>query len=154
MTITTATAAPALAEGVPFSERTRFVLETHPALIEALEKASQEFYLHDPAWQEKCSRHQLNHGMPRRPVESRYGKALNEASAAVVGAFEAMLAAGEVTYAGYPSGDLGGDPTPIPIALLGSKRPRGSRVRIRGVEFFDVKLYLAADLAVAEVETA
>ena len=138
---------PELAEGVPFSERQRFVGEADPAIVATLERACQEYHQHEESWQEECARHQRNAGMPKRSLQSPFGKALNEAAAAVVEKFEELLAAGAVTYAGFRSGQLGGDPQAIPLALLAGKRPRGSRCTVRGVTFHDVKLYVAADLS-------
>ena len=76
--MTTTTTTPALAAGVPYSELTRLVAEAHPDLIKALEKASQEFNENEDAWQEEVARHQRNASMPRRSLESPYGKALRE----------------------------------------------------------------------------
>lgn len=99
MSNTTTTDSPALSEGVPYSEITRLVAEANPDLIEALEKASQEYHRLEDAWREEAARHQRNADMPRRCVESPHGRALREASTAVVEAFEAMLASGAVVYA-------------------------------------------------------
>ncbi len=50
MTMTSTTiATPKFAEGVPYSESTRLVAAAHPGLIEAMEKASEEFYRHEDA---------------------------------------------------------------------------------------------------------
>ena len=91
---TTTVDAPALAARIPYSERTRLVAEAHPALIEALEKASQEYYRHEDTWQAEAERHQRNAGMPRRRLESPHGRALREAAAAVVEKSRELLAAG------------------------------------------------------------
>ncbi len=96
MTSTTI-ATPKLVEGVPYSEITRLVAEVDPALIEALEKASQEYHRHEDTWQEEAARHQRNAGMPKRSLQSPFGKALNEAGAAVVEKSKELLAAGAVT---------------------------------------------------------
>ena len=86
-----------LATDVPYSEITRLVAEAHPGLIAAMEKASEEFYRHDAIWQEEVARNQRNAGLPERSLESPFGKALREASTAVVEKFEELLAAGAVT---------------------------------------------------------
>ena len=96
MTSTTI-ATPDLAKGVPYSELTRIVAEAHPSLIAAMEKASEEFYRHDAIWQDEVARNQRNAGLPERSLESPFGKALREASTAVVEKFEELLAAGAVT---------------------------------------------------------
>ena len=82
--------------GVPFSERTRLVAEANPALIEALEKASQEYHQHEDAWQQECFRHQRAGGMPERRLESPYGRALREAATAVTDAFDELVASGQI----------------------------------------------------------
>ena len=110
-----------LTKGVPYSEIMHFVAEASPALIEALEKASQEYHRHEESWQEEVARHQHNVGMPRRSLESPYGKALNEASTAVLAAFEEMLPSGQLVYGGFPAGQLDG------------RRPRGLKISIRGI---------------------
>ena len=86
-----------LAEGVPYSESTRLVAEAHPGLIEAMEKASEEFYRHDAIWQEEVARNQRSASLPKRSLQSPFGKALNEAAAAVVEKSKELLAAGAVT---------------------------------------------------------
>ena len=86
-----------LAKGVPYSELTRIVAEAHPSLIAVMEKAAQEFYRYDAIWQEEVARNQRNAGLPERSLESPFGKALREASTAVVEKFEELLAAGAVT---------------------------------------------------------
>ena len=100
--MSTAIVSPALSEGIPYSERTRMVAEAHPHLIEAMEKASQEFHQQEGAWQEEVARHQRNAGLPERSLQSPFGKALNEAAAAVVEKFEELLAAGAVTWPPVP----------------------------------------------------
>ena len=102
MTTTTTVDSPELAKGVPFSERTRLVTEAHPALIEALEKASREFYQNEANWQEEAERQQRAGGMPKRELESPYGRALREAATAVTDAFDELLAAGAVTWPPVP----------------------------------------------------
>ena len=94
---TTTVDAPDLAKGVPYSEITRLVAEAHPDLIEAMEKASEEFYRNDAIWQEEVARHQRNADMPEQALESPFGKALREAAAAVVEKSKELLAAGAVT---------------------------------------------------------
>ncbi len=94
MTATT-TIAPDLTKGVPYSEITRFVAVTNPALVAAMERASQEFYQHEDTWQEEATKHQRSAGMPEQSLQSPFGKALREASAAVVEKFEELLAAGQ-----------------------------------------------------------
>ena len=103
MTATT-TIAPDLTKGVPYSEITHFVAEANPALIEALEKASQEYHRHEESWQEECARHQRNAGMPEQSLESPFGKALREASTAVVEKSKELLAAGALRGPGRPTG--------------------------------------------------
>ena len=102
MTTTTTIDAPEIAKGVSYSERTRLVALANPALVEALEKASQEYHRHEGAWQEETAKHQRNAGMPKRSLQSPFGKALNEAAAAVVEKFEELLAAGAVTWPPVP----------------------------------------------------
>ncbi len=104
MTTTTTIASPALAAGIPFSERTRLVALANPALVEALEKASQEYHRHEESWQEECARHQRNAGMPEQSLESPFGKALREASTAVVEKSKELLAAGALRGPGRPTG--------------------------------------------------
>ena len=89
--------APDLAKGAPYSELTRIVAEAHPSLIEAMEKASEEFYRHDAIWQEEVAKNQRNAGLPERSLESPFGKALREASTAVLEKSKELLAAGAVT---------------------------------------------------------
>jgi hypothetical protein len=91
-------------EGVPFSDRTRLVAVAHPDLIEAMEKASEEFYRNDAIWQEEVARRQRNAGMPEQSLESPFGKALREASTAVFTKSEALLAAGALRGPGRPTG--------------------------------------------------
>ncbi|MEE8454249.1 MAG: hypothetical protein V3R90_05755 [Limibaculum sp.] len=93
MTDTITTAAPALSEGISYSERTRLVAEAHPDLIEALENASKEFYRSDAIWQEEIARHQRNTGLPEQSLESPFGKALREASTAVFAKSRELLTA-------------------------------------------------------------
>ncbi len=93
---TTTVDIPELAKGVPYSEITRFVAEANPALIEALEKASQEYHQHEDAWQQECFRHQRAGGMPERRLESPYGRALREAATAVTDAFDELVASGQI----------------------------------------------------------
>ena len=107
-----------LAEGVPYSELTRLVAEAHPALIEALERISQEYHLHEPAWQEEVARHQRNAGMPERSLQSPYTKALNEAATAVVEKSKVLLEAECGGARGgpgrlFPSGGSLLDPCPM-----------------------------------------
>ncbi len=86
-----------LAKGVPYSEITRFVAVANPALVAAMERASEEFYWHDTIWQEEVARNQRNAGLPERSLESPFGKALREASTAVLEKSKELLAAGAVT---------------------------------------------------------
>ena len=90
-------ATPDLAKGVPYSELTRIVAEAHPSLIAAMGKASEEFYRHDAIWQEEVARNQRSASLPKRSLQSPFGKALNEAAAAVVEKSKELLAAGAVT---------------------------------------------------------
>ena len=62
-----------------------------------MERASEEIYRHEDAWQEEAARHQRAAGMPKRSLQSPYGKALRQAAVAVTEKFEEMLAAGAVT---------------------------------------------------------
>ena len=96
--MTTTVDSPELAKGVPFSERTRLVAEANPSLIEALERASEEYYRREDAWQQEAVRQQRAGGMPKRELESPYGRALREAATAVTDAFDELLAAGAVTW--------------------------------------------------------
>ena len=104
MTTTTKVDTPALSEGIPYSERTRLVGEACPDLIEAMERAAQEFYRNDAIWQEEATRHQRNAGMPEQSLESPFGKALREASTAVVEKSKELLAAGALRGPGRPTG--------------------------------------------------
>ncbi len=79
------------------SEITHIVMKAHPALIEAMEKAGQEFYEKEDGWQEEVATHQRAAGMPKRSLESPYGKALRQASTAVLEKSKELLAAGAVT---------------------------------------------------------
>ena len=74
------------------SERTRLVMEAHPELIEAMERAGEEYYRNDAIWQAECARQQRAAGLPERRLESPYGKALKEASQAIVARYEELLA--------------------------------------------------------------
>ncbi len=85
------------AAGIPYSERTRLVAEARPDLIETLERAAEEFYRHEDAWQEEAARHQRAAGMPKRSLESPHGRTLRQAATAVTEKFEELLAAGAVT---------------------------------------------------------
>ncbi len=107
-----------LTKGVPYSEITRLVAEAHPELIEAMERASQEYHLHDSAWQEEVARHQRNAGLPEQSLESPFGKALREASTAVFEKSEELLAAECGGARGgpgrlFPSGGSLLDPCPM-----------------------------------------
>jgi hypothetical protein len=93
-----------LTTGVSRAELTRIVMEAHPELIKAMEKAGQNFYENEDAWQEEVAQHQRNAGMPRRSLESPFGKALRQAAVAVTEKFEAMLAAGEPRGPSRPTG--------------------------------------------------
>ena len=93
---TTTVDAPELAAHIPFSERQRLVAESCPALIEALEKASREFYQNEANWQEEAERQQRAGGMPERELESPYGRALREAATAVTDTFDALVASGQI----------------------------------------------------------
>jgi hypothetical protein len=86
------------------SEITRIVMAAHPELIAAMERASQEFNENEDAWQEEVARHQRNASMPRRSLESPYGKALREASTAVVAHSKELLTAGALRGPGRPTG--------------------------------------------------
>ncbi len=94
MTGTITTDSSPLSEGVSYSDLTRLVAEKNPALIEAMEKASEEFYRNDAIWQEEVARRQRNAGMPEQSLESPFGKALREASTAVRSAFDALTTPG------------------------------------------------------------
>ncbi len=85
-----------LAAGVSRSEITRFVAETRPDLIKALERASEEYYRHEDTWQEEAERQQRDTGMPKQGLESPYGRALREAATAVTDAFDEMVASGQI----------------------------------------------------------
>ena len=98
----TTTSAPELAERVPYSVITRLVAEADPALIEAMERAAEEFHRHEESWQADAARHQRNAGM--QSVESPFGKALREASTAVVEKSKELLAAGALRGPGRPTG--------------------------------------------------
>ncbi len=93
---TTTIASPALAAGIPFSERTRLVALADPHLVETLERASQEYHRHEDAWQQEAARHQRNAGMPKRRLESPHGRALREVATAVVDAFDELVASGQI----------------------------------------------------------
>ncbi len=101
---TTTVDARELAKGVPYSESTRLVAEAHPDLIEAMEKASEEFYRNDAIWQEEVARNQRNAGMPEQSLESPFGKALREAAVAVFDKSKEILAAGALRGPGRPTG--------------------------------------------------
>ena len=73
------------------SEITHIVMKAHPALIEAMEKAGQEFYEKEDGWQEEVATHQRAVGMPEQSLESHFGKALKEAAAAVVTILKAVF---------------------------------------------------------------
>ncbi len=96
MTDTITTAAPALSEGISYSERTRLVAEARPNLIKAMEKAGQEYYALEVAWQEEAARQQRAAGMPERCLESPYRRALREAATAVTDAFDEMVVSGQI----------------------------------------------------------
>ncbi len=102
MTTTTTVDTPELAARIPFSERQRLVAAANPALIAALEKASEEYYRHEANWQEEAERQQRAGGMLERDLESPYGKALREAAKAVMTAFDELLASGAVTWPPVP----------------------------------------------------
>ncbi len=93
-----------LTTGVSRAELTRIVMEAHPELIKAMEKAGQNFYENEDAWQEEVAQHQRNAGMPRRSLESPFGKALREASTAVFDKSKELLAAGALRGPGRPTG--------------------------------------------------
>ena len=87
---------PKLAEGVSYSESTRLVAEAHPGLIEAMERAGQEFYEKEDGWQEEVATHQRAAGLPQRSIESPYGQALRQAAVAVTDKFDELLASGQI----------------------------------------------------------
>lgn len=132
-----------LSKGVPCAESWRFVRTTDPALVKAWEEAREADDQNDRAWHERNTEHQIRSGRQRRRLESPYAMALREADAAVTGKLVALLASGQIVYAGYPDGKLDGDPQVIPLALLGKRRPGGQRFSVRGVTFHDVRLYPA-----------
>ena len=135
---------PELRAGVRPVDGWRFVQEAAPDLIATWQAAQADFDRSEPAWQQKCARHQRDIGMPRRHVPSPESKALQEAEAAVAARLEELIREGAIIYAGFRSGALGDNPTPIPLAVLGDRRPRGSKFTARGITFHDVKLYPAA----------
>lgn len=92
MTTTVDAAAPTAR--VPYSVRTRLVLEARPDLIKAMEKAGEAYYQHDEEWQAEVDRQQRAGGMPKRDLESPYRRALREAAAAVVEKSKELLAEG------------------------------------------------------------
>ena len=139
-----------LSEGVPAVEGWRLVAASDPALVEALEDARAAYDENEPAWQQKITEYQTSRDMKRRRLQSPFAKALALAEAAVAARLEELIREGVIVYAGYPQGQLDGAPVAIPVALLAGRRPRGSRFTIRGVEFFGVRLFRAADLAVVE----
>lgn len=132
-----------LSKGVPYNEGWRFVQATDPALVEALDEARDAYDQNEQAWHERNTEYQIRSGKQRRRVPSPYSKALREAKAAVIEKFEELVASGQVVYAGFPNGQLEGDPKPIPSALQPKVRGRGTCV-VRGVKFHDVRLYPAA----------
>ncbi len=140
------TADPTLAAGVPAAEAWRLVEATDPGLIATWQAAREACARHDPTWHRRNDDYQRDRGIARRRVPSPHGKALQEATAAVEARLEELIAGGQIVYGGFRSGQLGGDPEIIPLELLAGRRPRGSRLKIRGVDFFDVKLYLAESL--------
>lgn len=75
------------------SEITSVVAAAHPDLIEAMERAAEGFYRHEDAWQDEITQQQRAAGMPEESLISPYGKALKEASQAVVAKFEELHAA-------------------------------------------------------------
>ncbi len=133
-------------KGVAAAEAWRLVEASDPNLITTWQAAIEAYHAAEPAWRERTAGYQRARGFPQRRVPSPESKILQEAEAAVSAKLEEMLAAGLVTYAGYAAGQLNGEPQVIPLEVLGARRPRGSRITVRGVEFFDVKLYLAETL--------
>ncbi len=131
-----------LSKGVPYNEGWRFVQATDPALVEALDEARKAYDQNELAWHERNTEYQITSGSQRRRVPSPYSKALREAEAAVIEKFEELVASGQVVYAGFPNGQLEGDPKPIPSALRPRVRGRETCV-VRGVKFHDVRLYPA-----------
>ncbi len=83
---------------------TRVVAVAHPDLIEAMERAAESSYRHEDAWQAECARQQRAAGMPERSLESPFGRALREASAAVVEKSKELLAAEALRGPGRPAG--------------------------------------------------
>ena len=147
-------AAPELTAGVRPVDAWLYVEAVDPGLIEAWRAAQAAFDRSEPAWRERTAAYQRDRGIPRRREPSPESKALQEAMAAVAVRLEELLGQGLVTYAGFRGGELGGAPEPIPLVLLGNRRPRGSKCTIRGAEFFDVRLFKAADLASTKAEPA
>ena len=141
-----------LSEGVPAAEGWRFVAVSDPGLVQDLEQARAAYDLHEPGVQLRAGAYQRAHCIPRHPVPSPHAKALALAEAAIEAKIEELIVEGQIVFAGFPAGQLEGGPVPIPLATLAGRRPRGGRVSIRGVQFFDVKLFRAADLPVAEPE--
>ena len=94
--MTTTVDTPALAKRVPRSQMTRLVAEAYPALIAALEKASEEYYRHEANWQEEVERQQRAGDMPERELESPHARALREAAKAVTDAFDELVASGQL----------------------------------------------------------
>ncbi len=141
-----------LAKGVSISSAWKFVRKVDPGLVERWCQAQAAFDLNESGYQARAAAYQRDRGIPRHRPTSREAKALALAEAAVSAKIEELIAQGLVTYAGFRGGELGGSPEAIPLELLAGRRPRGSRVTIRGCVFHDVRLFLAADLATAEPE--
>ena len=144
--------APELDAGLPYTEAWRFVAESDPALVARWEAAQATFDREEKPWQARAADWRRRAGSTAQRPESRFGRALREAREAIGARVEQMIEAGELVYAGYPSGVLDGDPQVIPISLLGALRPRGSTCTIRGTVFHELRLFRAADLAAAAPE--
>ncbi len=78
------------------SERTRMVAAAHPHLIEAMEKAAQEYHENEDVWQQQATRQQRAGGMPKRDLESPYRRALREAAKAVTDAADEIIASSQI----------------------------------------------------------
>ena len=141
-----------LAEGVRPANGWPLVEAKTPDLIATWQSAREAFDLHEAPYQAGAADWQRRAGAIRRRPESQYAKALQEAEAAVLARLEALIAEGAVIYAGFPQGQLDGEPRVIPLEALGHRRPRSARVTVHGLEFFRVRLFPAEALAAAEPE--
>ncbi len=132
-----------LSKGVPYEQRWRFIEAWEPELVAKWKEACEAYESNEAAWQERTRQYQISGNMPRRDLESPYGKARREAKAAVEAECRKLLVCGRIVFVGHRDGDTGSDIEPIPGHLEGKWGPGYRTFTARGVTWHDVRLFSA-----------